>query len=199
MSEIELHTGTNFCDTNIFNRITRQQELSVVIAKASIFDEICQVVELPDTLEAELIQTYLQQQEIEDDAELDHYLELRGWEEADLIYVATKSQRIQRFQEQVFGQEVELNYLSQKIDLDQVRYSLISVQDSDQAFELHQRLQEGEADLEHLVSIKPISESGALSSGRYGWHPISSSHPALVGRLRVGQPGQLWPPKGLQA
>ena len=40
MSEIELHRGTPFLNSEELNRLARQQELSVVIAKAKIFDQI---------------------------------------------------------------------------------------------------------------------------------------------------------------
>ena len=194
MSEIELHRGTPFLSSSELNRLARQQELSVVMAKAHIFDQICQEVTLPDDLEAELIQTFLQQEAISDDSELEDYLVLRGWQEADLIYVATKAERLQRFQQQVFGQEVEINYLGRKIDLDQVSYHLICVQDADEAFEWHQRLLEGEVELDQLKHITAAEDIGELNSGRYGPQAIGQAHPSLISRLRVGDPPQVWPP-----
>ena len=194
MSEIELHRGTPFLKSEDLNRLARQQELSVVIAQAKIYDQICKEVELNDEIEAELIQSFLQKESIGDDSELEDYLDLRGWQEDDLIYVATKAERLRQFQKQVFSQEVELNYLSRKIDLDQVSYTLICNQDIDEAFEWHQRLLEGEADFFHLQNIACTQKFEHIVSGSYGPHPISLAHKDLIARLRVGQPGQLWPP-----
>ena len=194
MSEIELHKGTPFLSTDELNRLARQQELSVVIAQAKIFDQICQEVNLTEEIEAELIQTFLQRQSINCDTELEEYLELRGWKEADLIYVATKAEKLRLFQEQMFSQEVELNYLSRKIDIDLVSYTLISVAEEDEAFELHQRLQEGEANPEELMIINNINNTSSLTTGLYGPQPISSSHSSLIPLLRVGHQNQLWPP-----
>ena len=194
MSEIELHPGTPCLSSSDLNRLARQQELSVVIAKAKIFDQICQEVELTDEQETELIQTFLNRQGVSSDSELEDYLALRGWQEADMIYVATKGERLRQFQNQVFGQEVELNYLSHKIDLDQICYSVLMVQDADLAFELHQQLQEGEQRFEDLLHKHPICSLPGLSSGDHGPHAISRAHPALTSRLRVGHPAQLWPP-----
>ena len=59
MAEIELHPGTSFCSTEMLNRIARQQGLSFVIAKACIFDEICQAISLPESVETELLQIFL--------------------------------------------------------------------------------------------------------------------------------------------
>ena len=194
MSEIELHRGTPFLKSEDLNRLARQQELSVVIAQAKIFDQICQEVELPEEIEAELIQAFLHKESINSDSELEDYLVLRGWQEADLIYVATKAERLHRFQKQVFSQEVELNYLSNKIDLDQVSYTLICTPDADEAFEWHQRLLENEAEIQHLKSVTSTQKSRVLGSGYYGPHAISLAHEDLITRLRVGHTAQLWPP-----
>ena len=194
MSEIELHSGTPFLDSENLNRLARQQELPVVIAKASIFDQICQEVALPEEIEAELIQGFLQKESITDDSELEDYLAMRGWQEDDLIYVATKAERLRQFQKQVFSQEVELNYLGRKIDIDQVSYTLICTEDADEAFEWHQRLLEGEADLAHLKSATASDQIGHLSSGRYGPQIISQAHNSLIKLLRIGKPEQVWPP-----
>ena len=55
MAEIELHPGTPFCSAAELNRIARQQGLCLAIAQASIFDESCQAMPLPETTEAELV------------------------------------------------------------------------------------------------------------------------------------------------
>ena len=194
MSEIELHRGTPFLSNAELNRLARQQELSVVLAKARIFDQICQAVALPADREAELIQTFLQEEAISNDSELEDYLALRGWQEADLIYVATKAERLQRFQQQVFGQEVELNYLCRKLDLDQVHYTMVCVEDADEAFEWHQRLLEGEAEPDQFPAVVAVEQVGGLTTGRYGPQSISQAHHSLISRLRVGEPAQVWPP-----
>ena len=194
MSDIELHRGTPFLSCDELNRLARQQELSVVIAKARIFDQICQEVALPEDLEAELIKTYLKKKSIANDSELEDYLTLRGWQEEDLIYVVTKSQRLRNFQEQVFSQEVELNYLSRKVDLDKVSYTLICTEDADEAFEWHQRLLEDEANLDHLKPFSSQHHADGLCSGFYGPQIISQAHASLIKYLRVGEPKQVWPP-----
>ena len=194
MSKVELHSGTPFLSGEELNRIARQQELSVVIAKAKIFDQICQGVTLPEEIEYELIKSYLQKESIDDDSELEDYLTMRGWDEADLIYIATKGERLRYFQEQVFSQEVELNYLGRKIDIDQVSYTLICTTDADEAFELHQRLQENEAKPEEIKPLKKAKNPAGIASGYYGPQPISHSNQSLITLLRTGQPGQIWPP-----
>jgi parvulin-like peptidyl-prolyl isomerase len=67
------------------------------------------------------------------------------------------------------------------------------VSDGDLAFELHQRLQEGEASFEELAS--EYSEGDERNSGgRVGPVNLNQAHPAVVNKLRTSETGQLWAP-----
>lgn len=108
-------------------------------------------------------------------------------------YLATRSRKLEVFRERAFGADVELRFLDRKLELDQVAYSLIRVEDQDVALELYQRLVEGEADFDTLA---PEFSQGAEreSGGRIGPHSLMACHPELSARFRVSQPGQLWEP-----
>ena len=193
MADIEICPGTPFCDVETLNRIARQQGLCLAIAQASIYDEICRAVTLTAELENRLLQSYLQEQEIHDQPALESYLSQKGWSDSDLRYFATKGERLDQFQTRVFDPEVEEKFLAQKLDLDQVTYSMIRVQDGNLAFELHQRLLENEATFEQLAaqhSQGPERESG----GRCGPVPLNQAHDAVVQKLRTSAPGQLLEP-----
>ena len=190
---IELMPGVPWAPPEELNRIARQQGLCLAIAQASVYDEICRAVHLSQDEERQAVHAHLAQQGISDNNELAQYLQIKGWSEADLTYFATKGERLQRFQEQVFSDEVSLRFLEQKLDLDQISYSLIRVSDGDLAFELHQRLQEGEANFEQLAAN--YSEGSEQNSqGRIGPVPLNQAHPAVVDKLRTSDVGQLWPP-----
>ena len=190
---IELRAGVPWCPPDKLNRIARQQGLCLAIAQASVYDEICQAVPFSSDEEQQLTQLYLQEQGITEQAELEPFLNHKGWNQDDLIYFATKGYRVARFQDLVFGEEVELRFLNRKLDLDQVTYSLIRVKDGNLAFELHQQLLEGEASFEDLA--KRYSEgSERESGGRHGPYPLSQAHAQVAEKLRTSQPGQLWPP-----
>jgi len=193
MAEIELHPGTPFCSAAELNRIARQQGLCLAIAQASIFDEICQAMPLPEATEAELVQRYLEQNDCTDPTLRDQHLSSKGWSLEDLTYFASKQERLHRFQQQMFTDDVEVRFLDRKSDLDQISYSLIRLRDGDLAFELHQRLLEGEADFATLAAAH--SEGPEREhQGRVGPVPLSQAHPVLVDKLRTSQPGQLWTP-----
>ena len=193
MAEIELHPGTPFCSAAELNRIARQQGLCLAIAQASIFDEICQAMPLPEATEAELVQRYLEQNDCADPTLRDQHLSSKGWSLEDLTYFASKQERLHRFQQQMFADDVEVRFLDRKSDLDQISYSLIRLRDGDLAFELHQRLLEGEADFATLAAAH--SEGPEREHrGQVGPVPLSQAHPVLVDKLRTSQPGQLWTP-----
>jgi hypothetical protein len=190
---IELLPGYPFCTPAELNRIARQQGLCLAIAQASVFDEICRAVPLDAALEWNLIHAHLTEQGIDNDAAMEAYFQRKGWSHDDLAYFATKGARLQRFKRAVFREEVEIRFLERKLDLDQVEYSLIRVEDESLAFELHQRLLEGEASFAELApaySTGPERESG----GRVGPLSLTQAHPVVAEKLRISQPGQLWPP-----
>jgi len=193
MDEIELHPGIPFCSAETLNRIARQQGLCLAIAQASIFDEICHVISLPAELEKALVQNYLDQNNLSTPEDRDHHLHAKGWDELDLAYFATKQERLNRFQQLLFAEDVELRFLARKTDLDEIHYSLIRVRDGNLAFELHQRLIEAEEDFGTLAS--KYSEGPERDShGQLGPLPLSQAHPMLVNKLRTSHPGQLWEP-----
>ena len=190
---IELKPGVPWAAPETLNRLARQQGLCLAIAQAAVYDEICQAITLSGDEELEAVRTYLSQQGVDDQTELSRYLAGKGWDQSDLRYFATKGEKLQRFQQRVFADEVSLRFLSRKLNLDQIEYSLIRVSDGDLAFELHQRIQEGEASFEELASS--YSEGPERETqGRIGPVPLDQAHATVVDKLRISQPGQLWPP-----
>ena len=195
MAEIELHPGTPYCDVATLNRIARQQGLCLAIAQASIYDEICQAVSLPEEEVTALTRAYLERQELDpDDGEAcAALLHAKGWTQEDLRYFASKGERLTRFQQRVFNDEVEQHFLSRKLAHDQVTYSLIRVRDGDLAFELHQRLLESEADFATLAS-RYSEGAERTSGGQYGPVPFDQAHETVVEKLRGCQEGELLEP-----
>ena len=190
---IELKPGVPWQSADELNRIVRQQGLCLAIAQASVCDDICQAVKIPEGQQDEAIQRYIAGQGIATQDDLEAYLKAKAWTSADLRYFATKGLRLQWFQQLVFNSEVELRFLANKLELDQIVYSLIRVTDGDLAFELHQRLLEGEESFENLAST--YSEGDECSTGgSIGPVPLNQAHEAVVQKLRVAQPGQIWPP-----
>ena len=190
---IELKPGVAWTTAVELNRIARQQGLCLAMAQASVFDEICQVIALPEEIEQGLVKTYETSQGINTSQQRQQFLQQRGWNAEDLRYFATKGERVERFRNQVFSEEVELRFLANKLDRDQIHYSLIRVRNGDLAFELHQRLQEGEASFDELAASYSEGDE-RHHGGRFGPVPLSQAHPEVAEKLCISQPGQLLPP-----
>jgi len=107
--------------------------------------------------------------------------------------IATQEERLERFRRHRWGKEVEIHFLRRKPELDQATYSLLRVSDQALAEELHQRLREDEESFADLASRHSEGQE-RNSEGRIGPLPIVAAHPEIATRLRVGRPGQLWPP-----
>ena len=195
MAEIELHPGTPYCNVATLNRIARQQGLCLAIAQACIYDDICQAVQLPEAEVTLLTRAYLERQELDpDDGEAcAALLRAKGWTQEDLRYFASKGERLTRFQQRVFNDEVEQHFLSRKLAHDQVTYSLIRVRDGDLAFELHQRLLEGEGDFATLAS-RYSEGAERTSGGQCGPVPFDQAHATVVEQLRGCREGELLAP-----
>ena len=175
------------------NRLIRQQGLSLAVAQAWVLDEVVSEIDLPAAEEKQLIRNYVEQQKVSSDDELAEWLKRKRLSFEDLRYFATKGRRLQRWLQRRYGEEAELRFLERKLDLDQVVYSILQVGSQELAEELHQRLREEEADFPDLA--KRFSEgSERKSRGQVGPTPLTAGSAELVKRLRISQPGQLWPP-----
>ena len=195
MAEIELHPGAPFCDVATLNRLAQQQELGAAIARAWIYDEICQAVPLSQEDSDTLVRMYLERQglEVNNDEAHQAFLKIKGWSVDDLRYLSSRWERIDRFQRQVFAGEVERQFLNRKLAYDQVTFSMIRLRDGDLAFELHQRLLEGESSFADLASR--FSEGSERDSdGICGPVPFDQAHATVVEKLRGCQEGELLEP-----
>ena len=199
MAEIELHPGTPYCAADPLHRVARQQGLCLAIAQACVYDEICQVIDVADGDCDAPTHSDLERREIDPNSTgaCEAFLRTKSWTPDDLRYQATKWERIDRFQQAVFAGEVERHFLSRKLAHDQVTYSMIRVRDGDLAFELHQRLQEGEASFAELAS--QFSEgSERESEGVCGPAPFDQAHASVVEKLRGCREGELLEPFFIQ-
>lgn len=176
-----------------WQRLLRQHNLMRPLAKALLLDQIAAAVQLEDEQQQQLVRQFLAGQQVDNEATLQQWLQQQRLSLADLYAMATRAWRLLRYSESRFAAEVESRFLDRKLQLDQITYSLIRVDDVDLARELHQMIKEGEADFPELA---PLHSSGpeARSRGVVGPISLAAAHPELMARLRVAQPGQLLDP-----
>lgn len=191
---VELGAGRPWLTLAETNRLLRQHEqLSPSLARAWVLDELLAAIPLTPERERTLLENWRQRRQLEDPEALSTWLRQARLNPADLPSLACRTERLSRFRQHRWGDEVEIHYLRRKAELDRVVYCLLRVQERSLAEELHQRIAEGEADFTELA---PQFSSGQErhTRGVIGPLPLAMAHAEIASRLRTGQPGQLWPP-----
>jgi hypothetical protein len=190
---VELGHGHPWLTLSEINRLVRQQGLAPALARAWLIDQLLQAIHLDPAHEQRLVEAWLQRQGAGEGAEREAWLQRQRLLPADLPVIAGREARLQHFREQRFAPEVEVQFLRRKPELDQAVYSLLRVRDRQLAEELHQRLRDDGADFSELAA-RYADGRERHSRGLFGPLPLTAAHPEISSRLRVGQPGQLWPP-----
>lgn len=192
-AEVEISPGRPWLSVNETNRLARRHGLGQALAQAWVMEELLEAIPLPEAEEKSLMRRFLECQGVKDAAAVAGWLEAKRISYEDLCALATRGRRLEVFRQQRWGDEAEARFLERKLALDQVVYSLLRASDQDLAQELHQRIVEGEAD---FADLAPHHSDGPerLTRGQIGPVPLAAGHESLVSRLRVGSPGQLWPP-----
>ena len=190
---IELPPGHPSLTSEELNRLIRQQGIGWSIARALVIDQIVQSIPLDEQESKALVSAHLNARGLEDPQARLAYLVAENISEEDLLWRATTERRLELHIHRQHGADVESLYLERKLELDQVIYSLIRVRDGDLAAELHQQIQEGEADFPSLAARHSLGQERD-TCGLVGPVPLGAAHPELLNRLRSGEPGQLWEP-----
>jgi hypothetical protein len=190
---VELGAGHPWLTLSEINRLVRQQGLAPALARAWLLDQLLAAIPLDPAEEAQCIEEWLQRQEAGSGAERQAWLQRQRLLPTDLPALACREAKLRHFREQRFAAEVEVQFLRRKPELDQAVYSLLRVADRQLAEELYQRLRDDNADFGALAARYGEGRE-RHSRGLFGPLPLTAAHPEISGRLRVGQPGQLWPP-----
>jgi hypothetical protein len=190
---VELGHGLPWITLSEINRLVRQQGVAPALAKAWVLDELLRAIPISPERQGELERQWLEDHGVSRQEDLQPWLSRQRLQLEDVSQLACKAERLDRFQRHRWGLEVEIHFLRRKPELDQVVYSLLRVRDADLAAELHQCILEGEASFADLATAHAEGRE-RHSYGVIGPLPILTAHPEISSRLRVGQPGQLWPP-----
>ncbi len=131
-----------------------------------------------------------------DESQRQAWLQAYGMTQMQLENLATRALRVEKFKLATWGNKLESHFLTQKLHLDQVVYSLLRTRDMPTAQELYFRIKAKEqpfAELAREFSQGPEAQSGGL----IGPMVLSQPHPQLAAKLRASQPGELLPPTRL--
>ncbi|HAX77214.1 MAG TPA: group 1 glycosyl transferase [Cyanobacteria bacterium UBA11372] len=147
--------------------------------------------------EAECCEYFYKQRQLNTEVARQKWLQEQGMTPAQLINLATRELKIEKFKQATWADKLESYFLQQKIQLDQYVYSLIRLRDGDVAQELYFRLKEGEQTFAEIAQ-KYSEGLETKTGGLIGPVPLGLSHPKLAQILKASQPGQLIPPTAIE-
>jgi parvulin-like peptidyl-prolyl isomerase len=131
--------------------------------------------------------------------QLDLGIEQQAWMQRyglnldQLVSMATRRLRIEKFKQATWGSKLETYFLKRKRQLDKVVYSLLITKERSLATELFFRIQEQEQSFSELA--REYSQGiEAETGGIIGPVELGGVNLNLAQMLAVSQPGQLWSP-----
>jgi parvulin-like peptidyl-prolyl isomerase len=110
-----------------------------------------------------------------------------------MALAAIREQKLLKFQEETWGEQIESYFLQRKAQLDRVRYSLIRTKDASLAQEIYFRLNDDGVSFASLASQYSEGQE-SKTGGMVGPVELNVPHPVLARMLMVSKPGQLWAP-----
>ena len=137
--------------------------------------------------------SFLKENNIEGKDALAQWLVDNGLDDKRLDTMLFERLQVDLFKKAMFNDKIENYFLERKEALDRVMYSVLRVQDRNQATELFTQIEEKEASFSELVSSYSIGSeknfNGIIGPVEYGRLDEN-----LRERLKISKNGQLWPP-----
>ena len=178
--------------SEIIPRLTKYKMLPQFLGEIIIDQAIASISCNPEE-KAFALEQFKQQQHIVEEAELQAWCQHNNLTLSELKTFALRSLKIQKFQQEKWGQQLESYFLERKDQLDQVSYSMIRFRDAGSAREIYHRLSDEEESFAELAGQYSLGAE-AQNGGLIGPMPMDMPHPIIGRMLKLSQPGQLWPP-----
>jgi glycosyltransferase involved in cell wall biosynthesis/parvulin-like peptidyl-prolyl isomerase len=173
--------------------LLNQYQLLPKLKQEMLIEEAIAPFDCTPEEQAKCCQDFYEEYQLTSLAARQKWLQQQGMTEAQLINLATRQLRIEKFKQATWASKLETYFLKRKSQLDEFVYSLIRLQDADMAKEIYFRLQESEQSFPQLAeqySQGPEARTGGLI-GPVG---LSNAHPKLAQLILNSEPGQLMPP-----
>ena len=136
---------------------------------------------------------FLKQNNINGKDSLNEWLLENGLDDKRLDTMLYERLQVEKFKQDMFDSAIESEYLKEKELLDRVMYSVLRVENREQAFELFTQIDEMESSFSDLASKYSIGTEKKFN-GIIGPVELGKLDPNLRERLRVSKSGQLWSP-----
>jgi len=153
---------------------------------------ICSKVDLKINVD-EINNEFCKKNNLLEEKDLVNFLSLKGISVEEHKINLENSEKIKLIALQEFSKNAETEFLNSKTILDQYTYSLITVSDSDLAYELYLQIESEEAEFTTLAR-KYSSEGNTDKTGIIGPKSIGNVHPVLKEKLLTAKKGELLNP-----
>ena len=141
----------------------------------------------------ELNNNFCKEKNLLDENSLKNFLSFRGINIEDHKRNLVNSEKIKLIANKEFYKNAETEFINSKTQLDQYTYSLITVKESDLAYELYLQLESEEAEFTSLAR-KYSSAGNTNKMGIIGPHSIGNVHPALKEKVLIAKKGEVLNP-----
>ena len=178
--------------SNEFIVLLRKNGLLNQFVKNFITNLICSKVDLKINID-EMNKEFCRKNNILEDRDLANFLLLKGMDMEDHKRNLENSEKIKFIALKEFSKNAETEFINSKNILDQYTYSLITVNNSDLAYELYLQIESEEAEFTTLAR-EYSSEGNTNKMGIIGPQSIGNVHPVLKEKLLTAKKGVLLNP-----
>ncbi len=136
---------------------------------------------------------FAKKHQLNSEAILQTWLEFHSINTKQLVNLAVRELKIEKFKYATWEFKLESYFLTHKSSFDKVIYSLLRTTKQEIATELYFRIEAGEQSFAELAR-KYSTGTEAQTGGLIGPIELSKPHPTLAKILSISKPGQLWSP-----
>ena len=178
--------------SNEFIVLLRKNGLLIQFLRNFITNLICSKVSLNINVE-EINDNFCKKNNLLEKKDLIEFLSLKGINIEDHKRNLENSEKMKFIASKEFSKNAETEFINSKTMLDQYTYSLITVKESDLAYELYLQIESEEAEFSELAR-KYSLEGNTNKMGIIGPQSISNVHPILKEKLFTAKKGELLNP-----
>ena len=178
--------------SNEFIILLRKNDLLYQFLKNFITNIICSKFDLNINID-EINKNFCRKNNIVNEEVLLKFLDLKGMSLDDHRRNLENYEKIKCIASQEFSKNAEEEFINSKILLDQYTYSLITVKDSDLAYEIYLQLDSKEAEFSELAKRYSL-EGNSNKMGIIGPQSLGKVHPVLKEKLLSSRKGELLNP-----
>ena len=175
-----------------FINLLRENGLLNKFLRNFIINIICSKVDLKINYE-EKNKDFCKKNKIIDEKNLLKFLSLKGMNLEDHKKNLENTEKVKFIALKEFSKNAETEFINSKTLLDQYTYSLITVKESDLAYELYLQIDSKEAEFSALAS-KYSSEGNTNKMGVIGPQGLGNVHPVLKEKILTAKKGELLNP-----